>query len=87
MDAKKNEKVYKSWTIYVNDRLSAVNIINYAYRQCFDGSIHRETVFGDAVLNMYKVSIYGRTTEDSAKAMVNKIRSYGEAICEMVEEK
>ena len=87
MDAKKNEKVYKSWTIYVKDRLSAVNIINYAYGQNFNGSICRETVFGDAVLNMYKVSIYGRTTEDGAKALVNKVRSYGDCICEMVEEK
>lgn len=72
--AKEIEKVYSSWVVFTNERLTAMNIGNMAYKLGFNGSVRRESeVCADTPTNMYKVSMFGKVMPDAKTAMTKYI--------------
>lgn len=69
----KNEKVYSSWIVYTNERLTAVNIVNYAFKLGYNGGVRRESeICADTPIDMYKVTCYGKVDPKVA----NTIKGY-----------
>lgn len=63
------EKVRVDVVIYVNDRLTAVNIANYAFKLGLIGDLRRESEICDENPgNMYKIRMWGRVPAESKKA-------------------